>query len=223
MYSDIHVFMCAHTRICMPFLWETGHWMPGHLLSFGMRWAMTSTHNLWNVLALIWKNFTLPVWAARRTSASCCGWKLQLARQHMWPEITMYFNVHYICLCSFEESELSLQGKVMSLFHVQDYLRWRRLSRQQFLWNVITCLWYHITEDSYLHGHSCDSHKSHIDHGHLAFFVYLSFSVNLPVINLWAVHARCSINKAKCRIWEIINSVPPLLFPIFAILLCFIL
>jgi len=83
------------------------------------------------------------------------------------------------------------------------------------VWNISTCLWYHITEDSYLHGHCCDSHKSHIDHGHLAFFVYLSFPVNLPVVTLWAVHARCSINKAKCRIWENINSkFSPLFFPL---------
>jgi len=44
-----------------------------------------------------------------------------------------------------------------------------------------------------------------LDHGHLAFFVCLSFPVNLLVITLWAVHSRWSINKAKCRIWEIIN------------------
>jgi len=55
-----------------------------------------------------------------------------------------------------------MQGKAMSLFHVQDNVRGRRISRQQFLWKVSTCLWYHITGNSYLHGHCCDGHKSHI-------------------------------------------------------------
>lgn len=48
------VCTCAHTHTCMPFLWKTGHWMPGYLLSFGTRWAMTSTHNLCNMLAFLY-------------------------------------------------------------------------------------------------------------------------------------------------------------------------
>lgn len=107
--------------------------------------------------------------------------------------------ITYVCVLL--KNLTSLQGKVMSLFHVQDNMRWRRISRQQFLWNVSTCLWYQITEDTYLHGRCCDSHKSHIDHGHLTSSVCLSFPVNLPVVTMWAVHYWCSINKAKCRIW----------------------
>lgn len=90
------VCMCTHTCTCMPFLWKTGHWMPGHLLSFGTRWAMTSTHSLWNVLAFIWKNSTLPVWAARRTSASCCRWKLQFARDYYVIQRTLLMSVLFL-------------------------------------------------------------------------------------------------------------------------------
>lgn len=192
--------------------------MPGYLLSLGMRWAMTSTHNLWNVLLLYGKILT-------------CRYELQeeLLQAVVVGSSNLQGNIYdqkllcnstYIMyvLCSFEESELSLQGKVMSLFHVQDNVRGRRISRQQFLWNVNTYLWYHIADDGYLHGHCCDSHKSHIDHGHLAFLVYLSFPVNLPVVTLWGMHSKCSVNKAKCRIWEIVNSIFFFLFPIVFIL-----
>lgn len=37
------VWTYANTRTCIPFLWKTGHWMPGHLLSFGTRSLVHTT------------------------------------------------------------------------------------------------------------------------------------------------------------------------------------
>lgn len=140
------------------------------------------------------KNFCKLLWLKAPTCKAAYMMRNYYVIQHT-------FNMSVL----FEESELSLQGKVM-LFHVQDNVRWRRRWRQHFCETSILACDVTSRKTVIFMVTAVTVTKSHIDHCHLTFIVYLSLPVNLPIVTLWALQSRWSINKAKCRIWEIINS-----------------
>jgi hypothetical protein len=157
MYSNIHAFLCVHTLAHSCHFYErlsTKCLAICLALGLGGQWLVhTACEMCWLLYGKILpcqyelqKNFCRLLRLKALTCKAACVVRNYYVIQHT-----------LLCLCSVEESELSLQGNGVSIFFVRkDIMRWGRVSRQQFLWNVNTCLWYHITEDSYLHGHCCD-------------------------------------------------------------------
>jgi len=192
------VCTCMHICTCMPFLWKTGHWMPGHLLSFGTRWAMTSTHGFYM------EKFYL---ASMNCKKNFC--KLLLLKSPTCRATYMTRN-YYVIQCTLHMSVLF--WRIWIILAKQGYVvvpcpRQREMEKKVVFsvkCQYLLVMWHHgrqLSSWSLL----LTVTKCHIDHCRLMFVFYLSLPVNLPIVTLWAAQLRWSINKTKCRIWEIIN------------------